>query len=161
MTVTSREADDAAALARYAERLGSGIVAALPGWVEAAVDRVATAWSGSVPPELRTAAAAAGLAAQVEVGPQVIALLRQDVDDQRSTPLAVVRGAVRYPTDVLRSAGVPPVVRDEMAESAFPEDLYDLSPATFADLAPELAEAGLVWGAAKAHVVLSRRRGES
>ena len=64
-------------------------------------------------------------------------------------------------TDVLRSAGVPPVVRDEMAESAFPEDLYDLSPATFADLAPELAEAGLVWGAAKAHVVLSRRRGES
>ena len=123
--------------------------------------RVATAWSGSVPPELRAAATAAGLAAQAEVGPRVIALLRQDVDDQRSTPLALVRTSVRHPTDVLRAAGVPPVVRDEMAASAFPDDLYDLSPATFADLDPGLAEAGLVWGAAKAHVVLSRRRAGS
>ena len=38
--------------------------------------------------------------------------------------------------------------------------LYDLSPASFADLAPALKEPGLVWGAAKAHVHLSRRRAE-
>ena len=41
----------------------------------------------------------------------------------------------------------------------FPDDDYDLSPATFADIDESLHEPGLVWGAAKAHVVLTRRRG--
>ncbi len=69
--------------------------------------------------------------------------------------MALVREAVAYPTQVLRAAGVPPVVRDQMAEAAFPRDDYDLSPASFADLDPNLAEPGLVWGAAKAHVVMA------
>jgi hypothetical protein len=59
---------------------------------------------------------------------------------------------------VLRAAGVPPVRRDEFAEHAFPDDVYDLAPASFADVDPSLHEPGLVWGAAKAHVHLSRRR---
>ena len=37
----------------------------------------------------------------------------------------------------------------------FPDDVYDLSPATFADVDPALHEPGLVWGAAKAHVHLA------
>lgn len=32
---------------------------------------------------------------------------------------------------------------------AFPSDVYDLSPASFADLAPDLAEAGIAWGRAR------------
>ena len=33
-------------------------------------------------------------------------------------------------------------------------------PATFADLDPDLGSAGIAWGAAKAHVILARRRSE-
>lgn len=151
--------DDARALARHAATLADGIEAALGPWVEACVARVITAWAGVVDPEIRAAAERAGAQARAGVAPRVRALLAQDVDEQRTTPLAVVRGAVAYPTDVLAAAGVPPVARDELAASAFPDDVYDLSPAAFADLAPELAGPGIVWGAAKAHVVLARRRG--
>jgi hypothetical protein len=41
---------------------------------------------------------------------------------------------------------------------SFPDDVYDLTPASFADVDPALHEPGLVWGAAKAHVHLARRR---
>jgi hypothetical protein len=85
-------------------------------------------------------------------------VLEADIDDQRTNPLAVLRRAVRYPTDVLRAAGVPEVVRDAFAEAHEPDDVYDLSPASFADIDPALHEPGLVWGAAKAHVHLHRRR---
>jgi hypothetical protein len=95
-----------------------------------------------------------------EVGGAVRELLTLDIDDQPTTPLTVVRFAVRYPTEVLQAAGVPPVVRSEFAERAFPDDIYNLSPATFAELDPALHEPGLVWGAAKAHVHLARRRAE-
>jgi hypothetical protein len=90
----------------------------------------------------------------------VRALLETDVDEQRTGPLAIVREAVVHPTGVLARAGVPPVVRDEHAERLFPDDAYDLTPGAFADLDPALHEPGLVWGAAKAHVVLARRRRE-
>jgi hypothetical protein len=82
------------------------------------------------------------------------------VDQQATGPLALLREAVRYPTAVLADAGVPPVVRDEFAVRAFPDDAYGLAPAAFADVDPSLHEPGLVWGAAKAHVVLARRRAE-
>ena len=36
--------------------------------------------------------------------------------------------------------------------------VYDLAPANFADVDPALAEPGLLWGAAKAHVHLARHR---
>jgi hypothetical protein len=134
-----------------ARNLADGIEAALPGWVERSVARIYQAWSGRPPPsELASAAADAGRRARDEVGARVRALLSSDVDEQRSTPLAIARSAVRYPAEVLRAAGVPAVVRDEFAVRSFPDDDYDLSPATFADLDPALAEAGLAWGAAKA-----------
>jgi len=80
----------------------------------------------------------------------VRALLAADIDDQRSTPLTLLRSAVRYPTEVLRAAGVPAVERDPIQARLLPDDLYDLSPARFADVDPALAEPGMVWGAAKA-----------
>jgi putative CocE/NonD family hydrolase len=43
---------------------------------------------------------------------------------------------------------------------SFPDDAYDLGPASFADIDPSLHEPGLMWGAAKAHVHLARRRAE-
>ena len=58
------------------------------------------------------------------------------------------------------AAGVPEASRDREAVRFQPEDVYDLAPASFADLAPELHELGISWGAAKAHVHLRRRRRE-
>jgi hypothetical protein len=138
-------------VAAYASALADGIEAALPGWVERSVATIMTAWEGLVPSEVAAAAAAAGLEASAQVGPPVRALLEADIDEQRTTPLALVRRlAVQFPTEVLAAAGVPEVVRDEAAEELFPDDVYDLVPASFADLGPEVADLGLGWGAAKA-----------
>ncbi|MCU1449817.1 MAG: hypothetical protein JWP02_1987 [Acidimicrobiales bacterium] len=143
----------------HADALADGIEAALPAWVERSVDRVLRAWAGTADVNaVRADAARAGRDAATEVGVQVRALLDADIDDQRTTPLSLVRAAVRYPTRVLRAAGVPPVVRDEHQERLFPEDVYDLAPANFADVDPALAEVGLAWGAAKAYEHLQRHK---
>lgn len=152
--------DDLAALARFAAQLADAVEAALGGWVERSVARRWAEWSPEpLPAEVVAAAHAAGEVATAEVGPALRELLGTDVDRQRTNPLAVIRGAVVHPTRVLAAAGVPPVTRDEQAARIFPADVYDLAPAAFADLDPAVHEPGLVWGAAKAHVVLRRRRG--
>jgi len=116
------------------------------------------AYLGEADPATMTQAVASGERARREVGYQVRCLLETDVDAQRSNPLSVLRGAARFPTTVLRDAGVPPVVRDRFSEERFPEDIYDLGPASFADLDPSLHELGLRWGAAKAFVHRARHR---
>ena len=160
MAPPANSVDDEQVLAEHATRLADGVEAALPGWVVRLVTVVADAWQPGLAAELRPAAVAAGDAAAADVGPRLRALLATDVDEQRTGPLAVIRTAVRYPTEVLAGAGVGAVARDEFAERSFPDDPYDLTPASFTDLDPALHEPGLVWGAAKAHVVLARRRAE-
>jgi hypothetical protein len=146
-------------IAEPAKALADGIVAALPAWVERSVDRVhRQALGAPPPPAVVSAAREAGRAAADEVGPDVRGLLARDIDDQLSTPLAVARGAVRYPTAVLRDAGVPPAERDPIDEAMFPDDVYGLTPANFADLDPALADPGIVWGAAKAWLHKERHR---
>ena len=148
---------DAATLAELATALADAVEAALPGWVERSVERRVPVTDAG----LRAAAVEAGRRAAAEVGAEIRGLLVTDVDEQRVNPLAVLRAAVRYPTEVLRAAGVPPVQgRDEFAQRSFPDDVYDLSPATWTDVDASLHERGIVWGAAKAHVVLVRRRRE-
>jgi signal transduction histidine kinase len=147
-------------LAAYARALAAGVEEALPRWVEAAVDRVLRAQGRTVDGATAAAARQAGEDARAEVGGRVRRLLLADIDEQRTNPLAVIRGAVRYPTEVLRAAGARPVPRDAQAREHFPDDDFDLAPARFADLDPALHEPGLVWGAAKAHVHLRRRRAE-
>ncbi|MPY93839.1 MAG: hypothetical protein GEV08_12475 [Acidimicrobiia bacterium] len=157
---TDPDAGPDAALARFATELGDAVEATLGAWVEGCVARRVLEWSG-VPPTATVTAEAqqAARRAGAEVLPELRALLATDVDEQRSTPLSVLRGAVPHPTAVLARAGVPPVERDELAERAFPEDRYDLAPGSFAALGSEVIEPGLHWGAAKAFVILRRRRG--
>ena len=136
--------------------LADAVVVALPGWVERSVERILVAWQGGVAdPDVMERAREAGRRAAEEVGPEVRAMLEADIDDQRTTPLALLRAAVRYPTAVLKDAGVPGVERDPIQVRLLPDDLYDLSPASFADVDPALADPGMVWGAAKA---LAHRR---
>ncbi len=152
--------DDEQRLVDVATALAAGIEAALGPWVVRSVDRIWTAWGGGIDVRVGESAAAAADRATAAVGPRVRALLTADIDEQRTTPLAILRDAVVYPTTVLRHAGVPPVRRDAVAERHHPDDDYDLAIVTYADLDPALHEPGLVWGAAKAHVHLARRRAE-
>ncbi len=125
-----------------AQALADAIDRALPGWVATAVK----ARLGSAAPE----ATAAGEQARSDLVPRLRALLAQDVDEQRTNPLAILRDAVRYPTEVLRAHDVPPVGRDDFQRDRFPDDVYDLVPTSFADFGPDVADAGIAWGAAKA-----------
>jgi hypothetical protein len=147
-------------LAGHAAALADAAVEALPGWVERCVEGRMVAFGGQVDAALRAAARQAGAAAAADVGARLRALLATDVDEQRTNPLSVLRSAARYPTEVLAAAGVPPVVRGAFDERAAPDDVYGLEPATWADIDPALHDLGTAWGAAKAFVVLARRRAE-
>jgi hypothetical protein len=114
---------------------------------------------GRFRPDLADAGQAAGREAAAELGPRLRALLAADVDEQRANPLAVARAAVTWPTEVLRAAGEPPVRRDDHQRTHFPDDDYDLTPMTFADLDPSLHEPGILWGAIKARTHLLRHKG--
>ena len=136
--------------------LADGIIAALPGWVERCISS-ACERAGATAPELRAPARAAGLQCAVEIGSPLRDLLATDVDEQQSTPLSVLRSAVRFPTQVLAAGGVPAPDRDDFDASRFPDDPYGLTPASFADIDPALGPIGIAWGAAKAFEVLQRR----
>lgn len=137
-------------VAAHARALADAVDAALAGWVERSVERLLMEATGEADPATMAEARAAGDRARDDIGGRVRALLEADIDDQRQSPLALLRSAVAYPTAVLRRAGVPPVGRDEFSLDRFPDDDYDLTPASFADVDPSLLEPGLAWGAAKA-----------
>lgn len=153
---------DLAALDQHAHALLAALEGALGPWVRRVVVDRWEAWQGEpAPPHVVERAEAAASAAGAEVLPALRALLATDVDEQWTNPLAVVRRAVRHATAALDAEGVPPVVRDEQAERLFPDDRYDLAPGAFGDLDPVVHEPGIVWGAAKAHVILRRRRADA
>ena len=145
-------ADDEKALRGYAVALAD------------AVDRVVAPWL------LRLVALRSpSLASNEEVGAalnsaaatttrELRELLLKDIADQTIGPLEVLRRAVAVPTSILTEAQVAPVERDDFSRTNFPDDVYDLTPASFAAVDPALHEPGLIWGAAKAHVHLRRRR---
>ena len=150
---------DAAALAAHTAALVEAVDRSVKGWIERVVRTRWSAWSDEPVPEgVAQATATAGEVARQEVVTSLRTLLAADVEAQTTNPLSILRASVVHPTAVLREAGVPEVVRDRDAERLFPDDVYDLSPASFADIDPALHEPGLAWGAAKAHVVLVRRR---
>ena len=152
---------DAIALRRHADVLLAAVEATVAGWVADSVAQRYRAWAGTPPPDaVVEEARRAGAQVRAEVVPALRELLHTDVDAQRDNPLAVLRRSVARPTAVLAALGVPPADRDAQAVRLFPDDVYDLAPAAFSDLHPSVQEPGLVWGAAKAHVVLARRRRE-
>lgn len=146
-------------LARYAAALADRVEAALPQWVASSVARRLTP-DVTTPDDFEGKVAAAGRAAASEVGGRVRELLRLDIDEQWTNPLTLIRTAIRYPTGLLSELGVPPVDRDAEARRFHPDDVYDLTPASFAELGPDVHNDGISWGAAKAHVHLRRRRSE-
>ena len=149
-----RSAEDL--LAELATALVDGVVAALPDWVARCVEARSPGGAEVLPERV----AEAGRHAADEVGERLRTLLAADVDEQWTGPLALLRDAARYPTVLLAAAGVAPVNRDADAERMFPDDPYDLTPASFADVHPDLLGPGVAWGAGKAYVHRRRHLGE-
>ena len=138
--------------------LVQALESALPEWVIDCVEKISVAWEGQTRPQLLAEAEQAAKKCYDEVMPDLRALLLTDIDSQFVSPLSLIRKAVSFPTKVLRDNNVPEVNRDEFAIRNFPEDVYDLSPASFGDLNEELHVLGIAWGAAKAHTHLQRRK---
>ena len=157
--------EELTALARLreaAEALVTGVGPAVERWCVREVDRIVAAWGGLAGDrraEVLREAAGAGRAAGGRVAGELAALLAADPDDQRATPLEVVRTAVREPTGLLAAAGLPYVVRDPFEERSWPEDRYGLSPRTLRDVDEDLAAVHFAWGVAKAQVIRARRGG--
>ncbi len=146
-------------------QLADCVIAAVPDWVARVIEERFGDWvraSGEgaleAQPDIARLAHDAGVRAQVAVAEPLRAMLSADIDEQRTTPLALVRPLVAFATEVLSEVGVPPVVRDEFAESRFPDDEYGLTPASLAVLGDRVGEMALTWGAAKA--MAHRRRHE-
>jgi hypothetical protein len=160
--------DRAAAEARGLEQLvivgrliAAGVDRSLTGYLVRRIDGLLDAWGGIADPARRAAvvedAREAATAATTRVVRHLEEQLALDPDEQWATPLQIARTAVREPTAVLRSIGMPEVVRDEHDERSWPDDVYGLGFATFADLGDDdLAPLHLAWGVAKATVMKAR-----
>lgn len=145
-------ADDERQLATYGQALLEQVTQVGFAWLCRLVDQRAPGLAST--PACETVL----LAGANEMVDELRTLLTADIDRQQTGPLDVLRRAVRHPTELLVAAGIEPVTRDEFAIKNFPDDVYGLSPASFAEVDPSLHEPGLIWGAAKAHVHLRRRR---
>ena len=145
-------ADDEAALLRYAENLVHAVESVVADWFRRLITARApgVAITDDMSVYLDDGA--------VQVVSELRALLGLDISSQTMGPLEVLRRAIRFPQYILSETGAEPIQRDSFAVSAFPDDVFGLTPASFADIDPSLHEPGLIWGAAKAHVHLRRRR---
>jgi hypothetical protein len=159
------ETDPAGAEARgiaMAEQAAGAILAGvereLPGWVVRHVTRLLDAWGRDPQTRARADAEVAGRRAADRVVAELHRLFALDVEEQRATPLQIVRSAYREPTEILEAAGVPPVRRDEFEQRALPDDRYGLAIRSLGELGDDdLAPLLLAWGVGKATVVRARR----
>jgi hypothetical protein len=143
------------AFALLSARLLDAIGVAVGPWV---IDRIRSRLPDGDWPEDEVATAAQEVTTTVTS--ELAALFEQEVDQQATTPLSILRGApVRVVTEVLERRGVPAIERDAGAIALHPDDPYDVTPGGFVDLSEEVHQAGLMWGAAKAHLHLRRHAG--
>jgi len=145
-------ADDVATLGCYGVALADQFEALAEPWLGHLVDQHAPGLSSTPDVQLQLRDQATALVQELR------ALFTRDIADQPVGPLEVIRRSIRVPTEILVDAGVAPVPRDAFDMRRFPDDLFGLIPASFGDIHPSLHEPGLMWGAAKAHVHLRRRR---
>lgn len=127
------------------ETLARSIVAALPVFVRTCVDRV-----GLQLDQVEFDQLARAVVRRTEE--PLLALLRAPIDEQRSTPLTIVRQAVQEITEVVQHHGVIPVERDPFEQHALPDDLFGLAPGSWRDIGPGVEEPALRWGVIKAYL---------
>ena len=146
-------AQDEARLAEIAASLLNDVLEAFEPWLWSRANQIVSA-AGLSSENLPAAVNRAYLLLE----PELERILLADPDAGAGSPLAAIRKSTRPVTEYLRSLGVTPVARDVFAEENFKDDIYDFGPVTFGDINEVLQESGLLWGAARAHVHLRRRR---
>lgn len=129
-------------------------------WLVRLAETVFVARNGVLTGDFRRTAQAAAREGAAWTVARLRDVLEVDVDSQRVNPLQILREAVRFPTHVLLSAGIPTPQRDEFDKKINPDDIYGIGPAHWNDIDESLTEPGIIWGAAKASTVLQRRRAE-
>ena len=162
-------ADAEALMAEGADAIVDGVDRLTAGWVVRAVTGIVDAW-GRLDAAARAATIAeaqtAGARAAARVAGELRSLFALAPQDQRATPLEIVRSVRREATEVLAAAGIPEVERDRYDVRSFPDDVYGIVPKAITDLGDEdLGGALLAWGIGKARVLQERatpgRGGES
>lgn len=135
--------------------LVEAVAAALPSWLEY---QLALRLDHSVIDDNRTEIdRQVGHIAEACVA-ELTELVMLPFENQRTSPLAVLRSVVAPLTDLLAALGAEPSERDQAAIDLHPSDVFDLTPGAFAEFGEDVGDAGLRWGAAKAFVHLRSRR---
>ena len=143
-----------------ARDLHQAAVAATPEWVQGCIAQVTVRQGIAWPDDADVWVESAVERAVAFVDTQLGDLLGTDIDQQRTTPLSIFRDAVRFPVEVLHQIGAEPAHRGDMSRWAFPNDPFGITPGNLADVGATVSTAGVMWGAAKAGLHLSRRRAE-
>jgi len=149
---TAADPSDAAAYAMYGERLRDAIDVAFRPWLEAVLRQRCR--TEVIAPELE----AAMLEVERDARARIEELIHADVDAALSGPLERLRQATEALSPVLTDLAVPAPARDPFDQKHRPNDRYALGPFAFADLGPDVQEAGMAWGAAKAFIHRARRQ---
>lgn len=143
----------------YSDRLLRNVTAVVVPWATRLVDeRLAS--DGLIDGVSREARRSSVAEAERLAVDGLTELLTLDAEQQRTNPLTVLRSATVPLSRFLASVGATPIARDEFDRRSFPDDVFGLAPATWADIDPSLVEPGLEWGAWKAATIISRRRTE-
>ncbi len=144
-----------------AQALYDAVAARLAPYVTTCVTQRYEEAFGVLAPEVMERATVAGQAASAEVLPELASLLNADIDEQRSTPLSLLRRAVAHADVALGELGVPAIPADRFHAERFPGDHYLLTPASLAVLGEDVGDLAITWGAAKAMAHRRRHLGPS
>lgn len=146
------DASDEAKFLNHGQRLHRAISGAIRPWLDAVIEtRIANT---SIADQLDETLDEITLA----VDRSITELINADVDQPLSGPLERIRREVEPLNDLLDRLGVSPPHRDAVDVQMRPADRHALGPMTFRDLGDDVHEAGITWGAAKAHLHLQRRQ---
>ena len=155
----SDDPDEVVRSSAYADRLADAVDASLEDWVVHCVEVRAS--DAGIERRRRTSGRCPRRGGEVSGrggDPGQRQLFDLDIDEQPTTPLTILRGAVYHPTAVLGAQGVAVsprgVRRDQLSRRRLRPGTGDVRRR---QPGPR-AIPGLRWGAAKAHVHLKRRR---
>lgn len=154
--MTGPQNEETAQLDACARELYGAVAARLRAFVEERVTERLAECGVDVTDEAAATAADAGRRAEAAVLPRLAALLEADIDEQATTPVAVVRGALPFATAALDELGAEPAHRERFLLERFPDDRYGLAFASLDALGDDVGEQAIAWGAAKA--IAHRRR---
>lgn len=131
--------------ATTAERLTEALVAAFPGYVRSRLRDLGVVAGSRIESAVEDAGAALEIDLTRELGLSAV--------EQARSPLELVRAATHPVTQALESGGLRLQPRDEWLRAQYPEDVFDLYPASSQDLGEDVWRLHIQWGIDKAKAV--------